>query len=238
LTAAHCLDGGSPASSYTFNLTGSGGSIHTGAEIFIHPGWTGALGAGTDIALLRLATFESTVVAATLNTRTDEVGNIGTHVGFGRTGTGLTGDTLASGTKRAGNNLVDVTGAAVGWSSSILMADFDNPLDAGDNFFGSAVPLDLEYQIAPGDSGGALFIDYTDDVFGPFLAGVHSFLAWTDSSGNADYGDLSGSTRVSSFVPWILSTMGSREVPEPATFVVWSSLLGGLGLMRVRRQET
>jgi secreted trypsin-like serine protease len=212
LVAAHCVDNNALApSAYTITL---GGVTRTGAQKVLHPGWTGGLAAGTDIALVRLNASITTVAPMPINDRFDDVGRMGTHVGRGRTGTGLTGHTTSDGLFRAGTNMQDVTGAIFGWSSAILLADFDNPNDPADNWFGSATPTALEAGLAPGDSGGALFIDFG---FGPTLAGVHSFITSQDGNTNMDYGDASGSTRVASHFSWIVSVTG---IPEPSTLLL------------------
>lgn len=225
LSAGHCLDAaGLSASDWTFDLTASGGGVHVGAERFVYSGWTGELSDGTDIALLRLATPETTVAPATINTDTSEVGRTATHVGFGRTGTGLTGDIYSAGTKRAGNNVVDLDGSLVGgYSDTILFEDFDSPSE-GDSWSGSATPLDLEYLIAPGDSGGGLFMDFG---LGSVLAGVHSFIASLDGTTNADYGDISGSIKVSAYASWIMDTMSGNDpvAPELASWLMWIAFI-------------
>jgi hypothetical protein len=74
--------------------------------------------------------------------------------------------------------------------------------------------------VAPGDSGGGVFLNF-DSQF--YLAGVISFVAAADGNANADYGDVSGFGRVSTFAPWIVST-----VPEPSVLtLVGLSILGG-----------
>ncbi|MDP2431692.1 MAG: S1 family peptidase [Pseudomonadota bacterium] len=216
LTAAHCVDG--PISSLTFTV---GSATYTGIDQIVHENWTTGLAAGWDIALVRVGSAMSGITFASLYTGSDELGRVGTNVGFGRTGTGLTGSTLSSGTKRAGDNMIDVTGLAVGWSDNLLFQDFDNPLNAGDSFFGLASPLNMEYLIAPGDSGGGLFIDVGGTRY---LAGVHSLIRWVDALGDSDYGDVAGSTRVSSFVGWINDKI--NPIPEPGTLA-----LVGLGLL-------
>jgi secreted trypsin-like serine protease len=229
LTAGHCLDEvGLSASDWTFDLSDSGGGVHVGAERYLNPGWVGELKDGTDIALLKLATRESTVAPASINTDTSEVGRTATHVGYGLTGTGLTGAITPAGTKRAGNNVVDIDGSVVsGYSDDILFEDFDSG-SAGDNWSGSATQQDLEYLIAGGDSGGALFMDFGS---GPVVAGVHSFIASVDGNLDADYGDLAGSTRVSSYASWISSTMTDNDpvAPELSSGMMW--VVFSLGLI-------
>ncbi len=238
LTAGHCLDAvGLSASDWTFDLSDSGGGVHVGAERFVFPGWTGDLKSGTDIALLRLATAETTVAPATVNTNTSEVGNTATHVGYGRTGTGLTGMTAPAGTKRAGNNVVDIDGSVVsGYNDKILFEDFDSG-SAGDNWVGSATQLDLEYLIAPGDSGGALFMDFGS---GKVVAGVHSFIASVDGILDADYGDISGSTRVSSYASWIFSIISDNDpvAPELASWIMWTVFALGLFVYTRKGRKT
>ncbi len=224
LTAAHCLDNGVSPSSYSFNLSDGGGSIYYGAEILVHDKWTGKLINGYDIGLLRLSSPVTGVTPAILNTQTSEVGNIGTHVGYGKSGDGLSGSILSSGTKRAGTNMIDRTFS----SNQILLNDFDNPQDPEDSYFGLENPLDLEYMIAPGDSGGGLFVDFGS---GPVLAGVHSFLGSFDGEFDSSYGDLSGSTRVSHFIDWIDPKVAATPIPS-TNLLLASGLIGLIGFRR------
>lgn len=237
LTAGHCLDAvGLSPEDWTFDLSDSGGGVHVGAERFVNPGWTGDLKAGTDIALLRLATQETTVAPAAINTNTSEVGRVGTHVGYGLTGNGLTGTNSPAGTKRAGTNVVDVDGSVVsGYNDKVLFEDFDSG-SVGDNWSGSTAQQDLEYMIAGGDSGGALFMNFGA---GEVVAGVHSFLAAIDGNLDADYGDIAGSTRVSSYASWITSTISENDpiAPELASGVIWMVFCHGLLFYRARQSS-
>jgi len=232
LTAGHCLDEvGYSADDWTFDLSDSGGGTHIGAERFIHPGWVGDLTDGTDIALLRLQTVETVVSAAAINSATSEVGRTATHVGYGRTGTGLTGMNAPAGTKRAGNNVIDLDGSSVsGYNDMVLFEDFDSG-SAGDNWSGSQTQLDLEYLIASGDSGGAMFVDFGS---GDVVTGVHSFIASVDTNTDADYGDIAGSTRVSSYESWITSTIAANDpiAPELPSWMIWVALVAGLVLRK------
>ncbi len=256
LTAAHVVDN---ATSLSFTI---GGDTFAGTSWVAHKKWDGSLGKGYDIGLIQFADDISAatgMTAAELYTGSSEVGNAATAVGFGMTGTGATGATTFDGAKRAGLNMIDALLLTPGKSNRILLSDFDNPDNASDSSWGSDTPLDLEYLIAPGDSGGGLFADIggTD-----YLIGVHSF-GWGRLDGNpdSDYGDASGHTRVSSFTGWIddilnPSTGGkggggkgsggnngggkpfetfSHTVPEPTTLAVFGVGLVGLGDMRRRR---
>ncbi len=235
LTAAHCVD--DTVSSLTFTV---GGVTYSGIDEIVHQNWTTNLTQGWDIALVQLGSAMTGISFAQLYAGAGEVGQVGTNVGFGRTGTGLTGNPSPSGTKRAGNNMIDATGTAAGWSSNILFQDFDNPLNVSDSTFGASSPLNLEYLIAPGDSGGGLFIDIAGSIY---LAGVHSFGSSWDGDTNFDYGDLAGSTRVSSFLTWIddiinpapVTPVTPAALPEPGSLALLGlglSLLIGTGAGR------
>jgi hypothetical protein len=207
LTAGHVVD---IADSLTFTLN----SIPIAADAWVHhPQWTGDLTTGYDIALVHLPTSVTDVTPANLYKGGLELGRIGTYVGYGKTGTGLTGATTFDGQKRAAQNMVD------SWFNSnprILMSDFDNPNPSSfDNMVGSKTPLYLEGLLAPGDSGGALFI--TADDGKRYLAGVNSFVgaSFFDLKADSDYGDFSGATRVTWFTPWIANTIANYVPPPP-----------------------
>ena len=210
LTAAHNL---LAASSATFTLNGAS---YTSSQLFLNPSWqSGNPLAAYDVGLVHLSTPALGLTPATLYTDSLEFGLTGTFVGFGLTGTGLTGYRTLDNKKRAFQNVID---GDFGNPSVLLGSDFDNPHNPADNSFGDPTPLTLEGAVAPGDSGGGVFITIDSQTY---LAGVISFVAGTDGNGNADYGDVSGFGRVSGLYPWIAAT-----VPEPSTI----TLLAVVGL--------
>jgi len=252
LTAAHVVDG---ATSLSFDFDGLGGqaSGFAAKRWVAHPNWDGNLGKGYDIGLVELVTAAN-VSPAVRYRGTGELGQIGTSVGFGKTGTGVTGwqdvGDFSELQKRAGNNYIDAWLRTPGKTPRVFLSDFDNPppdgtfVDDGNNF-GGAGPLPLEYSTAPGDSGGGVFIDGV-------LAGIHSF-GWgrLDGNPNSDYDDVSGHTRVSAFNDWIDSViagggggkpkpprgpkntgaevvLNGAPVPEPST--LWLLCIGGVCL--------
>ena len=210
LTAAHSLIAAS-AATFTIN-----GNSYASTELFLNPGWqNGHPLCGYDFGLVHLSTPVAGIAPATLYNGSSEFGQTATFVGFGFTGTGLTGYRTLDQRKRAFQNIID---GDFGNPSVLLGSDFDNPHSTADNAFGDAMPLRLEGSVAPGDSGGGVFLTIDSQTY---LAGVISFVAATDGSGNSDYGDVNGFGRVSAFTPWIIST-----IPEPSV----SSLLAGSGL--------
>lgn len=241
LTAAHCVDTSATNASgdiLSLSFTTSNGDTIAASNWFPHASYTGSLTNGYDIGLIELSSPVLDITPATWYTGTDEVGYTGTMVGYGKTGDGTTGSVLASGTRRAGENVLDgVGGGIVGSlnlisvSDRVIFSDFDSPL-ANESTTGSSTPLALEYSIAPGDSGGGTFINVggTD-----YVAAVHSFVANVgDGVTDSDYGDIMASTRTSSFDTWISSFVPATDAgaaPEPT----W---LGGLGITWLYFQYT
>ena len=141
------LDGWSAADSYQ------------AASWLPHPKWNGDPLRGFDAGLIQLTQQidTATIQAASRYTGSAEAGAVGVFVGYGRTGTGDVGATESAGTRRAGRNTIDELFRTRGKTPGVLAYDFDSGA-AGDNYFGDADPVDLEYLISFGDSGG-LFCD-------------------------------------------------------------------------------
>ncbi|MBM3584839.1 MAG: trypsin-like serine protease [Alphaproteobacteria bacterium] len=249
LTAAHVVD---RATSMDFKV---GGGTYQASSWFTFPDWNGNLSAGYDMALIRFdvdLTAATGIALARRFTRTDEIGRTGHAVGFGRTGTGLTGAVTSDQKKRAGSNKIDKLMVTPGATDRILLSDFDRPGMSSESSMGSSTPISREFLIAAGDSGGGLFVNF-DGAFG--LAGVHSFgYGAKDGTFNAGCGDASGHSRVSMFNAWIdaviaqggpvasaasllgrssgLTGLTAIAVPEPGA---WSILV--LGLLAVALQN-
>jgi hypothetical protein len=219
LTAGHTFDN---AASIRFNV---GGATYAGAQWIAHPNWNGDLAAGWDIGLLQLAAPVTNIAPAVRYTGSGELGQVGYSVGFGMTGTGLTGAVTRDRRKRAGTNVIDTFFGSLTKNPRILLSDFDNPLNPADSTYGSRVPTNLEYLIASGDSGGGLFMNTQR---GWRLAGVHTFGSATDGVNNADYGDFAGHTRVSLFNSWIDSMIRGFQPGRSGLLASRSGLLRGL----------
>jgi len=199
LTAAHLF----VASSGTFTINGV---TYATDQLIKHPQFvSGQELQGYDMGLAHLTTPVAGVTPAAPYTGSLEPVYVMTFVGFGLTGTGLTGATRADFKKRAFQNMAD---GDFGDPAVLLGSDFDNPHSAADNHFGDPNPLPLEGCVAYGDSGGGVFLTADSATY---LAGVISFVAAIDGNGNSDYGDLTGFGRVSAFNDWI-----STAIPEPS----------------------
>ena len=189
LTAAHVVD-----SAKTLSFTIGGQTYQVDRKI-VYPGWNGNLWSGYDIGLVHLAKPVDNIAPAHLYTGSGELNRADTVVGFGKTGTGNSGDTKSDGLKRGAQNVISQVE-----NKRLLMADFDNPLPPGAVPLGYSHSLPLEGLIAPGDSGGGLFITTST---GTYLAGINSFVGSDFGQPRSVYGNFSGHTRVSAFSEWI-----------------------------------
>lgn len=123
-----------------------------------------------------------------LYSKSDEVGHAVTIAGWGSTGTFLTGATESDNKRRAGHNKL---------ADSFLSVVSCTARKTG--------RFPLEFMIAPGDSGGGMFI-------GDELAGINSFLAHDDGKSDGTYGDDSVFTRVSLYRDWVESEIQRHEL--------------------------
>jgi hypothetical protein len=121
-------------------------------------------------------------------------------------------------------------------NGTILLSDFDSPGGANNSLGSSgssATPLDLEGMLAPGDSGGPVFIE-EGGIW--YIAGVHSFISDLGPQVMVIIKPMHAtailwvSTRVSSYAGWINSV-----VPEPASMTALA--LGLIGLLARRRRS-
>jgi hypothetical protein len=87
LTAAHCADDFT-SMTVQFGLTNNVAlETRTGTMAFVHPGWTGALDDGSDIALVKLNAPVTTLNGFALST-TNDIGKTQIITGYGTTGEG------------------------------------------------------------------------------------------------------------------------------------------------------
>ncbi|MCA9052247.1 MAG: trypsin-like serine protease, partial [Planctomycetaceae bacterium] len=185
-----------------------------------------------DIALLKLKQPVEGVTPVSLYQEHGEAGQTATIIGWGGLGTFKTGhpskdEILKQPTvRRAGTNVIERI-----WLGDRCLTQI-NTLD---------VATDLEAGVSGGDSGGALLIHVEDKWL---LAGVVKAGIGGRSQPEVMYGDNDVFLRVSSFLPWIDSTMGVKSTdrssgsswPLMATLISSALLVGGI-LLWIRRMR-
>lgn len=233
LTAGHCINDGAGTFVSRFEFA-VGGSTYFGEKVFTTPEWNVGLGLAFawDLGLVRLSEEITGVSFAQLYDGFSELGAIGTFVGFGATGNGLTGADQPLGIKRAGHNVIDAHDLAMTAPEKTLLVDFDNPDDPSASTLGDTSPLELEYSIANGDSGGGLFIEETGNIY---LAGINAYVY----TGHPGYGQRAGAVRVSEHLDFIddvifyNSVESVVPVPVPVPASISLLVIGFAFLLRV-----
>ncbi len=229
LTAGHVSKGKETGA--IFNV---GGVNYTIANTITHPGYsTVGPSYSNDIGLLYLSTAVTGIGGAEMY-RFDQpasiLGREATYVGHGFTGTGLTG-ALATIELRAFTNIIEFYGDQYGLTTTSFVSDFDNPTGTSNRQDSDPVATRLEGAVAPGDSGGGVFVTVGGTRY---LIGINSYSgAVSPATSNSKYGGLSGAVDLQQFYPWIFTQTGIAAVPEPG--VLWLCGLGCLLALRRRR---
>ena len=224
LTAAHCVT----SSSGKINLK-NGAAYFEGQKInikpkqtFVHPDWNGGLLNGNDLAILTLESPPDEIDGRVIDTDPDDDFGcdiaVADKAGYGRTGSGDTGDKVSSGTKHNGKNCYDDTADSLiekfGMTGNlnILQYDFDDFDNPATDAYGIQLGLPnrgeerAEVNSAPGDSGGGSFnaageiTGVTSYGWSVTLDGVNTDI---DKNVNSSFGEFSGDTRVSIYADWI-----------------------------------
>jgi hypothetical protein len=150
------------------------------SSFHIHPGWHGTssiLVPDNDLAIIDLPSLAPPgAEGRDIYRGTDEVGQTFQVVGYGKTGTGDTGDTIADHEKRQGLNV------------------FDTADDGKLEFLFRRVANQV--FVAHGDSGGPDLVDGK-------IAGVNSMIRETFGEPDSTFGERAFSTRVSAYADWI-----------------------------------
>ncbi|MAE62089.1 MAG: hypothetical protein CMJ49_12115 [Planctomycetaceae bacterium] len=195
LTAAHLLDGNNDGiidalpASITFRLNAGGNFSDTikASGALIHPDFTGFLNPSLNDDLA-IVVFDEMIPATVpvYEMLSEEIG-LGTEVtmvGYGRSGYGDVGESVASNgsVKRTGRNVVDVLGPndePFGpTSKETFFYDFDGPFGTYNALGGPTLGNRIETIIAPGDSGGpSLMFDGEQYL----VAGINTFVGHTPS---------------------------------------------------------
>jgi len=173
LTAAHVVE-----DAVTVSVGGSAVDA-----IYVHPLYDGASVGWNDIALLHCQNDFGLPYYPPLAEHEDNTGDLVTMAGYGATGKISTGHAKSDGLLRAGTNRIER------YERTIIVCRAEN---------GSSP---REFAIAPGDSGGPLFIGAGHEAA---IAGIHSFTMRAGSGPvRSRSGEETGHTRVSLFLDWI-----------------------------------
>lgn len=234
LTAAHLFDGRAGTASVTFE-TRSGTQTLSATTILQHPGYDAQ--SNNDLAIVWLSgTAPVTAHRYDIYRDSDEIGQVFTLSGYGRTGTGNTGANSSATSSPIrlkatnqfdadGATLKSYLGAGMAWTplaGTQLLADFDNGTATSDALGRLIYRSDLgqglsEGLIASGDSGGPAFIQNK-------IAGVASYTASLsqgsidpdlDATTNSSFGEIAAWQRVSAYQQWIDQSLQAHYPNAP-----------------------
>lgn len=234
LTAGHCVK---DSKAMSFYLPGdTGWRFYEATSWVAHENFNDDLLSGWDIGLMHFDT-DFDIAPTQLYSGGNELLSPMASVGFGYSGNGYTGTEFIDYQRRAGTNIIDDLWSNEGNGQQIIWADFDHPDDPSYNLFNyldysfDDLASLFEIMAAPGDSGGAVFIEEGGQVY---LAGIHSFGGDFNGDGIWGYGDAYGSTRVSSFTDWIQNKISPISVPESNMLILL--IVGLLGILVARNR--
>ena len=230
LTAGHIAQ--SKASGGTFMV---GGINYTVQSTVLHPSFGSSSGSFShDLGLLYLSAPITGIGSAEmlrLDPPTSILGKEATYVGFGLSGTGLTGAPSTPIELRAFTNKIEFYGRQYGLTDTSFVSDFDDPFGQINRQDSEPVATRLEGAVAPGDSGGGVFV--TENGV-RYLIGINSYSGYVSAAtSNSKYGGLSGAVDLQHFHSWISANTGITAVPEPSAFLL--GMLGGLLCLKCRR---
>ena len=166
-----------------------------------------------DLAVLELNQDILDIKPAKMNGVKNELGEIVTIVGYGHNGPANRPDLISSkGEKLAGKNTIDsIGGVRINGEPSMMYCDMDSPEDNiyHCNVMGSSQPLNLEYTVTGGDSGGGIFRRTNKGVE---LIGISPEIYLKQSMFMlcGYYGQVAGWRRISVFKHWINKTVGKK----------------------------
>ncbi|MBX7172433.1 MAG: trypsin-like serine protease [Pyrinomonadaceae bacterium] len=199
ITAAHTVENSPPFTNYFVMF---GGKRYEVEKIITHPARIkDTVDSSADIALLKLKEPVKDIAPALLYDKQDEAGKPIVLVGYGKTGTGLTGETSEKGKRRGATNEID------GTLENSLILTFDAPP------FGT----DLEGIGGSGDSGSPAFHEENGKLY---LIGINSFNSGNSKAATVGkYLTFDGYARVSTRRKWILENI-KNDPPNS----LWSEL--------------
>ena len=230
LTAGHIAQGKQAGDLFVV-----GGVSYTIQSSTVHPDFTASSGSfAYDLGLLYLTTAVTGVSPAAmlrLDPATSIIGKEATYVGTGFTGNGQTGADSSVIARRAFTNKIEFYGEQYTLTNTSFVSDFDDPDGLFNRQQSERAATRLEGAVAPGDSGGGVFI--TENGV-RYLIGINSYSGYVSlATSNSKYGGISGAVDLQQFHSWITANTGITAVPEPSVFLI--GVLGGLLGLRRRR---
>ncbi|HVY84388.1 MAG TPA: trypsin-like serine protease [Caulobacterales bacterium] len=207
LTAAHVFDDGSTPKGTL--VRSAGGTVLRGVRVWIHPRWNSSVDTrgGFDFAIVELnGPINDVGDPPTLYAGRGELHHRCVIVGYGTHGVAPYGwgwrfGAVHGDRATAAENIVDkVTDIDFSkrdedWGN-VLSIDLDQPHGPGKNRWGDSEPVSpLEGILAPGDSGGSMWMQFNT---GWRLVGVNS-----SGDPGADYQDVSNFARIATQQEWI-----------------------------------
>jgi hypothetical protein len=251
VSAAHVFDDSALAGAVGVRINFGKGRIQnidfaTPGVVNINPRYNSAT-LNNDVSVVFLPQPFTLAPARLYHGRRIKLSSAITFVGYGDTGTGLTGSRFYSIAKRGGQNSLD---RYVNRGRDFLV-DFDRPGTAKYNSLGSSAALSLEGLIGPGDSGGSVWVRKGRHwkVIGINDYGVDWFPNGRGNGIEDDYGDRSGFVYLPKYSAWMASLSAPPQtgnaqrsvsalgaVPEPGIVALLAigGLVGGMTLRRRR----
>lgn len=200
----------------TLNSINIGGSEHDNGTSYnavqAFSFWPGAYQDGQDLGFIRLDTPVTGTTPATRYFKTSDIDALGTFVGYGKTGNGVTGATTFDKKKRAFRNIIDADGSEitdennVPWDSRMFAADFDDPPTGGSytndgfNSLGTNTANALEGIADELDSGSGGFVDASTRALLATITTLRFGVGpspYGDGVGNGSYSDIFAGVRIS-----------------------------------------
>jgi len=158
--------------------------------VYVHPQYDQSSVGWNDIAVLYCPADFGLDYYPPLADGEDKPGDLVTLAGYGATGKIATGHSKSDGLLRAGTNTIER------FERTIIVCHAES---------GSSP---REFVIAPGDSGGPLFVGAGQEAA---IAGIHSFTSKVGTGPvRSRRGEETAHTRVSLFVDWIDAVRGQR----------------------------
>jgi len=237
LTAAHLFASESTSTSVVFE-TSYGTQTVQSKKVLINPDYN-STSSTNDLALVWLSgAAPITAERYELYRSEDEINKTFTLVGYGRPGTGSTGNASAPlnpPLRLQAKNQFDTdissllpffssTPAWASISNKQLVADFDDGTSARDalGLLARKTGLGLgtdEGLIAPGDSGGPAFIGNKVAGIASYTADLESTVSHPDidKASNSSYGEVAVWERVSAYQQWVDQNLRAQSTNAPKT---------------------